>query len=108
MPSPPPTTPPFNYLDAIVVSEDGSSVEIKDQNGNSITLNANGITINSARDINIVSQGNINVKAQQDLNLNGLNVNASAQVGIVAKGTATAELSAAGQTTVKGAMVMIN
>ena len=38
----------------------------------------------------------------------GLNVNCEAQVGFVAKGTATAEVSAAGQTTVKGAMVMIN
>jgi hypothetical protein len=37
-----------------------------------------------------------------------LNVQATAQVGLTAKGTASAELSASGQTTVKGAMVMIN
>jgi hypothetical protein len=38
----------------------------------------------------------------------GLNVSSDAQVGFSAKGTASAELSAAGQTVVKGAMVMIN
>jgi len=38
----------------------------------------------------------------------GLNVNCEAQVGFAAKGNASAELSAAGQTVVKGAMVMIN
>jgi hypothetical protein len=37
-----------------------------------------------------------------------LNVNCEAQVGFAGKGSATAELSAAGQTTVKGGMVMIN
>jgi hypothetical protein len=35
-------------------------------------------------------------------------VNCEAQVGFVAKGAASAELSAAGQTVVKGALVMIN
>jgi hypothetical protein len=38
----------------------------------------------------------------------GLNVACEAQVGFTGKGSATAELSAAGQTTVKGAIVMIN
>ena len=38
----------------------------------------------------------------------GLNVACEAQVGLTAKGSASAELSAAGQTTVKGAMVLIN
>jgi hypothetical protein len=42
------------------------------------------------------------------MKLAGLNVSASAQAGFKAQGTASAELSAAGQTSVKGALVMIN
>ena len=38
----------------------------------------------------------------------GLNVNAEASVSMTAKGSASAEFSASGTTTVKGAMVMIN
>jgi len=37
-----------------------------------------------------------------------LNITQIANVAFTAKGTATAELSASGQTTVKGAMVLIN
>jgi len=46
--------------------------------------------------------------AKQDVSLEGLNVKVQAKVGATVKGNATAELSASGQTTVKGAMVMIN
>ena len=45
---------------------------------------------------------------QADVSAKGMNVNLEAQTGLTAKGNATAELSASGQTTVKGAMVMIN
>jgi hypothetical protein len=46
--------------------------------------------------------------AQADVKVSGLNVTHTAQVGFSAKGSATAELSASGQTTVRGALVMIN
>lgn len=101
---------------SIIISDDGKSIELKDQNSNSIKLSTDGIVIDSAKDIKISAKGNIdmsavakiNASATQDLVLSGLNVNATAQVGLTAKGNATAELSAAGQTTVKGAIVMIN
>jgi hypothetical protein len=38
----------------------------------------------------------------------GLNITNTAKVGFTAKGSASAEISASGQTIVKGAMVMIN
>ena len=101
---------------SIVISDDGKSIEIKDQNSNSIKLSTDGIVIDSAKDVKISAKGNITmdamakvtVTAKTDVALNGLNVNATANVGFTAKGNATAELSAAGQTTVKGALVMIN
>lgn len=101
---------------SIVISDDGKSIEIKDQNSNSIKLSSDGISLDSAKDIKISAKGNItadamakvSVTAKADLALSGLNVNATANVGFTGKGNATAELSAAGQTTVKGAIVMIN
>lgn len=50
----------------------------------------------------------LSATAKQDASLEGLNVKVQAKVGASVKGNATAELSAGGQTTVKGAMVMIN
>jgi Rhs element Vgr protein len=101
---------------SIVISDDGKSIEIKDQNNNSIKLSTDGIVIDSAKDVKISAKGNItmdavakvSVTAKTDVALSGLNINATANVGFTAKGNATAELSAAGQTTVKGAIVMIN
>ena len=50
----------------------------------------------------------VKIESKADVQVDGLNVNMEAKVGLTAKGTASAELSASGQTTVKGAMVMIN
>ena len=100
----------------IIISDEGKSVELTDQNKNNIKLSPDGISINSASDINISAKGDINIDAvakinitaKADVGLSGLNINAAAEVGFVGKGNATAELSATGQTTVKGTIVMIN
>lgn len=101
---------------SIVISDDEKYIEMKDQHNNSIKLNADGISIKSAGDIKISAIGNIqiaaagNIKADasNDLALQGLTVNVNAQTQLIAKGTASAEFSAAGETTLKGAIVMIN
>ncbi|MBN2527988.1 MAG: type VI secretion system tip protein VgrG [Deltaproteobacteria bacterium] len=100
----------------VVISDDAKSIEMKDQNGNSVTLNGDGITLDCAKDVKISSKGKITLDATGELSLSskadvkvkGMNVNAEASVGFVAKGSASAEVSASGQMTVKGAMVMIN
>jgi Rhs element Vgr protein len=107
------TTPGTNK---IVLSDDGKSILVQDQNSNKVELAAGGITLDSPKDIKISAKGAITIDAvgaisissKADVKTTGLNVNSEAQVGFVAKGAATAELSASGQTTVKGAMVMIN
>lgn len=107
------TTPGNNK---IVLSDDAKSILVQDQNSNKIELGTGGITIDSPKDIKITAKGGITLDAvnaisitsKADVKTAGLNVNNEAQVGFVAKGTATAELSASGQTTVKGAIVMIN
>jgi Rhs element Vgr protein len=100
----------------IVISDDQKSILLQDQNANKIELNSSGITIDSPKDIKISAKGkvtidavsNIELTAQADIKNQGLNINHQANVGFSAKGNATAELSASGQTTVKGAIVMIN
>ena len=106
-------TPGGNY---ITLSDDAKSIEIKDQHSNTITMDSNGISVQSAKDIVLNAKGNISltagqnidVDAKMDVKISGLNINNTASVGFVAEGATTAELSASGQTTVKGAIVMIN
>lgn len=100
----------------VTFSDKEKSIVVEDQNSNKVSLESGGITLDSPKDINIKSKGKIvldsvggiEASSKGDLALKGMNVNATANVGFVAKGNATAEVSASGQTTLKGAMVMIN
>ncbi|MBY0573626.1 MAG: type VI secretion system tip protein VgrG [Undibacterium sp.] len=100
----------------IVISDDGKSILLQDQNSNKVELSPSGILLDSPKDITIKAGGkvaitavqNVEITAQMDVKNTGLNINNNANVSFVAKGAATAELSAGGQTTVKGALVMIN
>ena len=79
-------------------------------------MDSSGITMKTPKDINLKADGNINLtatsnlamKATADVTLDGLSITHNAKTSFTAKGNASAELSASGQTTVKGAMVMIN
>ncbi len=100
----------------IILSDDEKSILMQDQNDNKVELSPDGIVMDSPKDISIKAKGKITIDAvgeisvssKADVSVEGLNVNHTANVGFVAKGNASAELSASGQTTVKGAMVMIN
>jgi type VI secretion system secreted protein VgrG len=99
-----------------VLSDEDKSIILHDQNQNKVELTANGISMESMKDIKITSKAKVTIEglagvdisSKADAKITGLNVNLTANVGFKAQGTATAEISAAGQTTVKGAMVMIN
>lgn len=92
----------------VTLDDDAGEVSLKDQNGNVATFASGGITLSSPKDITLDATGNVVIKAAQDVTAKGLNVTAEAQVGATVKGNASAEVSASGTTTVKGAMVMIN
>lgn len=106
-------TPGNNQM---VLDDKNQSITLLDQHNNSVKLSSAGIALDSKSDIKLTAQGSVTITAnasisataQADVKVAGLNINCEAQVGFVGKGSATAELSAAGQTTVKGAMVMIN
>ncbi|MEL7222060.1 MAG: phage baseplate assembly protein V, partial [Bacteroidota bacterium] len=91
-------TPANNEL---VLSDDDQMLSLKDQNGNSIKLSANGIEINSIADIQInTDTGNVS--------LSGMEINANAETELSLSGSASASLTASAEVTINGAMVMIN
>lgn len=99
------------------LSDKDKSITIEDQNNNSLVMDSGGITLKSDKDITLDAGGKISLKAKQnidaasaggDVSLKGNNVNGDGKIGVKMKGGASAELSAGGNTTVKGAMVMIN
>jgi len=100
----------------IFISDDQKTIKFSDQNGNAITMSNSGIKIDSCKDviinananIKLTATSNIETKSTADTKIRGMNVTGTADVGMTMKGSATAEFSASGQTTVKGAMVMIN
>ncbi len=100
-----------------VLSDKDKSITLKDQHGNTIEMTDAGIALNSATDILLKANGKIEVQATTDIavratggdvSLEGLNVQAKAEIAFSAEGSASAEIKAAGTTTVQGAMVMIN
>lgn len=99
----------------IVLDDDAKQILLSDGNRNKVCMDKNGITLESGKDFTIKAQGNIKLdgmgietQSKQDTKINGLNVEVSAKVGAKVKGSATAEISASGQTVVKGGIVMIN
>jgi Rhs element Vgr protein len=107
-------TPAKNTL---VFSDKDKRITLQDENGNKVVLDNAGVAISSPKDVTVDAKGKVAIKAVQgvtveatagDVTVKGMNVTCQGQVGFTGKGAATAELSASGQTTVKGAMVMIN
>lgn len=90
-----------------VCDKDGE-ISLRDKNNNSLLMDKNGITLKSWKDITLQAQGNIMVKATQNVKLNGLDVSLDAQKALAASGGAASELKAAGILTLKGGLVKIN
>ena len=89
------------------LSEDAKGITLQDQNGNKITLDDSGITIESVKDLVL--------KAKKGVQLSGLNTEFSAQSSFKASGSGTVEISGAqtkingdAMTVIKGGMVQIN
>ena len=100
----------------IIISDEDKSILITDQSDNKFELSDSGIVVDSPKDISFSAKGKISLDAmgeisissKADLKAAGMNIEHNANVGLTSKGGASAELSAGGNTTVKGAMVMIN
>ncbi|TVP46482.1 MAG: type VI secretion system tip protein VgrG [Mongoliibacter sp.] len=101
----------------VILDDKKKQLSMQDMNSNEAILSKDGIKFSSPKDITLDAKGKISLKAVSgieltasggDLKGKGLNVALEAQVAMKAAGNASAEFSAAGQTVVKGAMVMIN
>lgn len=100
----------------IEISDDGKSIKLTDQNKNKIEMTESGISIQSSKSITLKAEtsisieagANVDIKGKSDVNLKAANIEAKADIAFTGKGSAKAELSAGGQTIIKGAMVMIN
>lgn len=84
----------------IVLSDQDSKILIQDVNGNSITLDQSGVSIQSA--------SAFQAKAASDFKVQGANTTIQADAQLTAKGGASAEFSSSGSTSLKGSLVQIN
>ena len=100
-----------------IFSDKDNKITIKDNNGNSMVMSKSGIDIKSGKNINIEASQNMVLKGTQgvkiesspgDVVISGMNIKQSANTQFSAAGNATAELKGGAQTSIKGAMVMIN
>ncbi len=100
----------------VTLSDNDAAIQMTDVNENTVTLNRDGIKLESSSDIVLSAQGEIILDATQkidldangDVNVEGLNISLQAATAFKAEGNASAELSASGTTTVKGSIVQIN
>ena len=101
---------------SVRMDDKAKSITIKDSKGNSVSLSSSGITLDSAAGVSIKAKGDVTIDAKGNLKLTaaakasmeGLQVAHTAKTQFVAKGNATAEVSASGILTLKGALVKIN
>ena len=84
----------------ITVDEDQGVIQIEDENSNIVTLNSDGISMESA--------GKISIKASGDVEIEGTNVSISANAEFKAEGSAGAEVSTSAVAKLKGSLVQIN
>jgi len=84
----------------IVLDDDAGTIVCEDPDGNTITLDSSGITLDSPKDITL--------KAGGDIKMEGVNIEAKASAEFKADGGAGSKLTSGAITTVKGSAVMIN
>ena len=100
----------------VTLSDEARSVTVTDSNANTLELAEGGITLNSPKDIVIKAGGSVavegkagvTVSASADVSVKGANTSVEGEMSVSVQGGSSAELSATGETVVKGMMVLIN
>ncbi len=85
----------------ITLSEEDKAITIADQNGNKIEMNPDGITIESAKAIELKAGTEVKMES-------GTSYDLKAGTQLKMEGSSGAELSSSATTTVKGSMVQLN
>ena len=84
----------------IILSEEEGAIMMEDENRNKVTMNADGISLESAKDIIL--------KATGDIVIEGINIEQKASASFKAEGSAGMEINSTATTVVKGSLVQIN
>lgn len=92
---------------SITLDEESTSIVIKDQNDNTVTMEPAGITVDSPANITINAGANIDIQAAAALTIGAAQISVSAQGPLGLEG-ATASLSGQGITEITGSLVTIN
>ena len=100
----------------IKLDDKTGAISIKDSNKNTVSLSKGGITLDSGSHIKITAKGNITLDAKGNLSMKaaanssmeGVQIAHKAKAKFSAKGNATAEVTASGPLTIRGALVKIN
>jgi Rhs element Vgr protein len=85
----------------IEISDEDDSITVSDQHQNKITLSADGITLDSSKDLKLKA-------ASGTISLEAMTIDNKADTKFSAQGNAGATLQSSGQTVVKGSIVNIN
>lgn len=92
---------------SITLDEQGTKIEIKDQNSNKITMDTTGIKIESPMNVEIKAGVNLTLSAAASLSIGGASLGVKADGNLNMEG-ALAKLSAQGITEISGSLVKIN
>ena len=84
----------------MTLDDDAGEIRMEDGDGNKLTLNSDGITLETS--------GDISLKAGGDVKMEGTNVEATANSEFKAEGSSGAEVTSGGTLTVSGSLVQIN
>ena len=92
---------------SIVLDEDGSKIEIKDQNANKITMDSSGIKLDSPNDVVIKAGLNLKISAGSAIEITGnsMKVGGTASMNLE---SASTKISSSGVTEISGSLVKIN
>ena len=82
------------------IDESSKSICIKDEHSNLMEMNAEGITLESKK--------NVTIKADKDIELEGMNIKIKAAGKFAAEGNAGADVTSSAIAVLKGSMVQIN
>ncbi|GAA3511939.1 hypothetical protein GCM10022393_27060 [Aquimarina addita] len=85
---------------SIMLDEDEGIIKLEDDNNNIVTLNSDGISLESG--------GDITLKATGDVTIEGNNIEAKANMNFKAEGSAGIEVSSSATAVLKGSLVQIN
>ena len=85
---------------SVTMDEDAGVIKLEDENGNKITMDADGITIESKKKITL--------KTDDDIEIKGKDIKNTAQASFKADGTAGIELTSSAIAKLKGSLVQIN